>query len=79
MKPSTGRIVHLVDPQRPDIHHAAIVTSADPRGELVTLQVFPDPRVFERDGTFSYPPDMLTAFSEDTTVPGTWHWPEREG
>ena len=66
MKPTIGRIVHVVEGG--DIHLPAIVTQTFFGRDDVTLEVF---------GKESRDVRQSVEHDESARV-GTWHWPERE-
>ena len=73
MKPSIGRIVHYVSygtpgGESPPEHRAAIVTAVR-EDEAVSLCILNPMGLFFNERVL---------FHVDA-VPGTWHWPEREG
>lgn len=73
MKPSVGRIVHVVhrDPHGRSVHQAAIVSKVH-SDTCINAHVFNDDAVV--------PVLRLTSSLFDETGAGenTWHWPERE-
>lgn len=73
MKPSVGRIVHYVSygttggEFKPE-HRAAIVTWVYPDQAVALCVLNPNGMFFNEHVLFDV-----------DCIPGTWHWPEREG
>ncbi len=84
-RPSVGRIVHYVyapsdlgasHQHKAGAHRPAIVVEAGPPGSgIVNLQVFTD----QNNDGFGSTLWKTSAHQSDEAIPGTWHWPEREG
>lgn len=66
MKPSIGRIVHLVDTN--GSHQAAIITYVW-CDTTVNLQVFPD-----NSTPYAFTSSVA---DEKAALTGSWHWPEK--
>lgn len=73
MKPSIGRIVHLVLPNGQ--HRPAIITNCWPGTDRVNLTVFFDAA---NDHSINRVENTASTPYSEAGEPDTWHWPERE-